>query len=72
MLIWGLQFGVAEIIWGLKFRVSKCATCGPKFGVDEITWGLNFKYVIAQAILLVSRFFFGTGQLIIRGFKKVV
>ena len=41
MLIWGLQFGVGEIIWGLKFRGPKCAGSGPKFGVGEIIWGYD-------------------------------
>ena len=36
VLIWGLQFGMVEIVWGLKFRGSKCAICGLKFGVVEI------------------------------------
>ena len=40
MLIWGLQFGVEEIIWSLIFPGPKCAICGLKFAVGEIIWGL--------------------------------
>ena len=30
MLIWGLQFGVVEIIGDLKIQGPKCAICGLK------------------------------------------
>ena len=36
VLIWGLQFGLSEIIWSLKFRGPKCAICDLKFGVGEL------------------------------------
>ena len=42
MLIWGLQFGLGEIICGLKFRGPSCAICGLKFAVGEIILGLIF------------------------------
>ena len=36
MLIWGLQYGVGEIIWCLKFQGPKCAICGLKFGIARL------------------------------------
>ena len=32
VLIWGLQFGVGEIVWGMKFRGPKGAVCGLNLG----------------------------------------
>ena len=36
LIIWGLKFGVGEVIWRMKFRDPKCAICGLEFGVGEI------------------------------------
>ena len=51
MLIWGLPFGVGEVI------------CG----VGEITWSVIFLVCHCPSHFLSVKFFFETGQLIIWG-----
>ena len=73
MFIWGLQFGLGEIICGLKFRGSSCAICGLKSAVGEIILGLIFLVCHCPNHFLVSSSFSETGQLIIFGvFEKLV
>ena len=60
VLIWGLQFGVGEIIWGVKFQVPKCALCCLKFGVGEIIWGLIFLVCHCASHFLSIEVYFGT------------
>ena len=66
MLIWGLQFGVGEIIWSLKFRGSKCCLwseiCG---GRDYL--GSDISGMSLSKQFYSIKFVFETGQLIILG-----
>ena len=57
ILIWGLQFGVGEIIWGLKSRGPKCTICGLKFRVGEIIWGSIFQVYHGPSHFLGIHFF---------------
>ena len=68
VLIWGLPFGIGEIIWGLKFRGPKYAICGLKFGVGKITWSPIFLLCHCLSHFLSIKLVFETGQLIIWGF----
>ena len=71
MLIWGLQFGVGEIILGLKLQGPKNAICGLKFGVVEIIWGLIFLVGHSPSHFLSIKFFSKLDSWLFGVFEKV-